>query len=289
MTAHSARRLLVVCGASGTVGRRVAGMLSEHHTVRSLSRDPARTGAREIAGEPMAADFADPRSVTRALEGADTVLIITSDPTHPEHDEHLVTAAQRQGVRRLVKLSALAVEDPHAQDFLTNWQRGCEDLVRASGLEWTLLRARAFMSNTLAWTTSVRKEDTVRALHGSARNACVDPGDIAQVAARAMTEPGHAGRSYALTGPEPLSAREQTRQLASLLGRPLRFEELTIEEAMDAWRAKYPEVMVRAMADSAKRQSAGAKQQTAGDVQEILGRPARSYRSWASAHVRCFR
>ncbi|MGW8743717.1 NAD(P)H-binding protein [Streptomyces sp. NPDC055794] len=289
MTAHSARRLLVVCGASGTVGRRVAGILSEHHTVRSLSRDPARTGAREVAGEPMAADFADRRSVARALEGADTVLIITSDPTHPEHDEHLVTAAQRQGVRRLVKLSALAVEDPHAQDFLTNWQRGCEDLVRASGLEWTLLRPRAFMSNTLAWTASVREEDTVRALHGSARNACVDPADVAQVAARAMTEPGHAGRSYALTGPEPLSAREQTRQLASVLGRPLRFEELTIDEAMDAWRAKYPEVMVRAMADSAERQSAGAKQRTAGGVQEILGRPARSYGSWASAHVRCFR
>ncbi len=131
--------------------------------------------------------------------------------------------------------------------------------MRGCGLEWTLLRPRAFMSNSLSWAASVRRERTVRALYGSAPNACVDPRDIAEAAARALTEEGHAGRAYTLTGPQALTAVEQTRRLGRLLGIPLRFEELTLAQARTALAGRFPPPLVEALLASAERQRAGAK------------------------------
>ncbi|MGW7595728.1 SDR family NAD(P)-dependent oxidoreductase, partial [Streptomyces rubiginosohelvolus] len=82
----------------------------------------------------------------------------------------------------------------------------------------------------------------MRAPYGTSANACVDPGDVAEVAALALSGPDrdHAGRAYTLTGPQALSATEQTAQLAALLGLPLRFEELSPQQARTALAARYP-------------------------------------------------
>ncbi|MGW0604799.1 NAD(P)H-binding protein [Streptomyces sp. NPDC002644] len=141
------------------------------------------------------ADLDGPGSLTRALTGADALLVVTFDPLRDAHDAHLLAAARRSGVRHVVKLSALAVTDPRAQDAITRWQRGCEERVRASGTSWTLLRPRAFMSNCLGWTGTVRDSGLVRTLHGGSLNSCVDPWDVAAAAARALTSARCAGRS----------------------------------------------------------------------------------------------
>lgn len=160
----------------------------------------------------MAADFDAPRLLERALQGVSTALVVTNR-VGGDDDLRLIRAAGAVGVRRLVKLSAAAVLDPDADDLITRWQRTTEELLCASGLEWTLLRPRAFMSNTLSWAASIRSERVVRALHGTSANACVDPRDIGEVAARVLTEEGHAGKAYTLTGPEPITPAEQTEQL----------------------------------------------------------------------------
>jgi uncharacterized protein YbjT (DUF2867 family) len=279
----------VVTGATGTVGRRVVRELAARHAVRAVTRDPAGAVRAGLSCRLVEADFADHRRLRGASAGADALLLITSDPLRPEHDENVVAAARAQGVRHIVKLSALAVADPDAQDLITCWQRGCEALVRASGAEWTLLRPRAFMSNALGWARSVREEGVVRARYGESRNACVDPADIAAVAARVLTSPGHAGRSYALTGPRPLSAREQTEVLAAVLQRPLSFEELPTGRAWEAWRARFPEPVARAVAESAERQRAGAKEAVADGVRQVLGREPRGFDTWAAEHADHFR
>ncbi|OIJ67896.1 NAD(P)-dependent oxidoreductase [Streptomyces mangrovisoli] len=271
------------------MGRRVVGRLVGWGgvRVRVLSRDPGR--AAGVGGEVVAGDFADPGGLRAALAGADAFFLVTSHPMRPEHDVNALAAARACGVRQVVKLSALAVTDPGADDLLTRWQRDNEDRLTASGLDWTLLRPRAFMTNALAWADSVRSEGVVRALYGDGRNAGVDPEDIAEVAARVLTEAGHEGRAYALTGPRALSAREQTERLGHVLGRSLRFVELGEEEALAGWRARLPEPVAQALLHSARRLRDGAKAQVAEDVEAVTGRPPRDFEEWAVEHAAAFR
>ncbi|MER6677980.1 NAD(P)H-binding protein [Streptomyces sp. NPDC000983] len=283
--------MILLTGATGTVGGLVAGRLRGRVPLRLLTRRPDR--ARELAGpqvEPVGGDFDDPVSLRRALTGVTSALLVTANPLTHAHDEHFLAAAREVGVRHVVKLSALAVADPDATDLITRWQRGNERLLRDSGLSWTLLRPRAFMTNTLGWSISVRAEGVVRAACGDAVNATVDPRDIADAAALTLLEPGaHAGREYPLTGPEAISAVRQTEILGELLQRPLRFEELPESEARRRLLVRYPAPIAEALAESAARGRAGAKAQVDPTVPELLGRPAGGYRRWARDHLAAFR
>ncbi|MFE2551125.1 NAD(P)H-binding protein [Streptomyces sp. NPDC059355] len=278
--------MILVTGATGTVGREVVGRLPVGSAVRVMTRDPARVAGGPAAAEVVRADYGDPQSLARALGGVTAAFLVTSRVG--DDDERFVRAARSAGVRHVVKLSAAAVVDPRADDVITRWQRATEDLVRGSGMDWTLLRPRAFMSNAASWAGSIRSEGVVRALYGRSANACVDPRDIAEVAVRALTEAGHAGRAYTLTGPRAISAAEQTAQLAELLGRPLRFEELAPEQARTALAARHPRDLVEALLAGAERQRAGAKAGVETTVPALLGRPAGTFRGWAEDHRGAF-
>ncbi|MFD9870824.1 NAD(P)H-binding protein [Streptomyces niveus] len=279
--------MILVTGATGTVGREVVRRLPDGRPVRVWARDPAKIAGLSTAVERVGGDYEDPRALDRAVAGVRTVFLVTTR-VGGDDDARFAAAARAAGVRRVVKLSAAAVLDRQADDVITRWQRASEELLRASGMEWTLLRPRAFMSNSLAWAASVRSERTVRALHGTSANACVDPGDVAEVAVRVMTGEGHAGRAYTLTGPRALTAVGQTRQLGRLLGVRLRFEELSRDEARAGLERRYPAPVVEALLESAERQRAGAKAQVEDTVRTLTGRRARSFREWAADHLDVF-
>ncbi|MEV0415811.1 SDR family oxidoreductase [Streptomyces sp. NPDC050448] len=279
--------MLLVTGATGTVGREVVRRLPAELPVRVMARDPERVTGASATAELVRGDYRDPASLVRALRGVGTAFLVTSR-VGGDDDAGFVHAARSAGVRRVVKLSAAAVEDSGADDLITRWQRGNEELLRRSGMEWTLLRPRAFMSNALSWAASVRSDHVVRALCGASGNACIDPRDIADVAVHALTGGGHAGRAYTLTGPEAITAAEQTAQLSELLGRPLRFEELGPEQARTALGERYPRDLVEALLAGAERQRAGAKARVDPTVPALLGRPARCFRGWARDHLSAF-
>ncbi|WP_306944057.1 NAD(P)H-binding protein [Streptomyces phaeochromogenes] len=279
--------MILVTGATGTVGREVVRRLPAGLRVRIMVRDPAKAAGVSSAVETVAGDFEDPRSLARAVAGVRTAFLVTTRVAG-DHDSRFVGAARTAGVQRVVKLSAAAVLDRRADDLITRWQRAGEELLRASGMEWTLLRPRAFMSNSLAWAASVRSERTVRALYGTSANACVDPADVAEVAVRALAEEGHAGRAYTLTGPQALTAAGQTQQLGRLLGVRLHFEELSRGEARAGLARRYPAPVVEALLESAERQRAGAKAQVEDTVRTVTGRPAGSFRGWATGHLEAF-
>ncbi|WAZ24850.1 NAD(P)H-binding protein [Streptomyces cinnabarinus] len=283
--------MILLTGATGTVGGLVARRLRGTVPLRLLTRRPER--AADLAGpqvEVVGGDFDDPGSLRRALTGVTSALLVTANPLTHAHDEHFLAAARAGGLRHVVKLSALAVTDLDATDLITTWQRDNEQLVTDSGLLWTHLRPRAFMSNTLGWAISIRAEGVVRAACGTAVNATVDPQDIADVAALTLLAPeAHAGRAYPLTGPEAISPVDQTKILGELLERPLAFDELSEEEARRRLLVRYPAPIAEALAESASRGRAGAKSEVDPTVAELLGRPAGDYRRWALGHLAAFR
>ncbi|MFE0178743.1 NAD(P)H-binding protein [Streptomyces sp. NPDC059002] len=278
---------ILVTGATGTVGREVVRRIDGRLPVRILARTPRRVDGAGPSAEIVEGDYADPDSLARALRGVRTAFVVTND-VGGDDDARFVRAAAAAGVRHLVKLSAAAVEDPCADDLITRWQRGNEDLIRDSGLDWTFLRPRSFMSNSLGWASSIRAEGVVRGLYGASANACVDPRDIAEVALRALTEDGHAGRSYILTGPGAISAVDQTAELSRVLGVPLAFVELTPSEQRERYLARYPEPLAEALMQSARRQGDGAKARVTPVVEEVTGRPARPFADWAADHAAAF-
>ncbi|MFJ5265040.1 NAD(P)H-binding protein [Streptomyces sp. NPDC088387] len=279
--------MILVTGATGTVGREVLRALPAEVAVRVLARDPSRVRDASGAVEVVAGDYGDMASLARALRGVERIFVVTCRVGAGD-DERLVCAARAAGVRHVVKLSAAAVEDPGAQDLITRWQRASEELVRGSGLEWTVLRPRLFMSHTLSWAASITSEGVVRAMNGTSGNACVDPRDVAAAAVRALTEAGHEGRVHTLTGPAAVTAVEQTAALGRLLGTPLRFEELSPVRARALLRKRHPAVVVEALLESAERQRAGAKVGVEDTVRDLTGRPARSFTTWARDHLSAF-
>ncbi|WP_411082993.1 NAD(P)H-binding protein [Streptomyces sp. cmx-18-6] len=279
--------MILVTGATGAVGREVAGLLAGAGPVRILARRPDRVTVRGPEVEVVAGEYGDRSALDRALRGIDSVFLVTNSPTEPD-DERVAAAAGAAGVRHIVKLSMMAVEEPDADDFITRLQRGNERAVRESGVPWTFVRPRTFMSNTLSWASGIRSDAVVRALYGDAPVACVDPRDVAAVAVAALTGTGHEGRAYAVSGPEAITAREQTAQLSQLLGRPLRFEELSPDQARESLLAKYPRPVAEAFLESAERRRAGAKAAVTPAVEELTGRRARTFRTWAADHAEAF-
>ncbi|NEC90045.1 NAD(P)H-binding protein [Streptomyces sp. SID12501] len=278
--------MILLTGATGTVGRLVARRLPAAGPVRLLARDPER--AASLAGahaEVVGGDFEDPASLHRALTGVRSALLVTVNPLTHAYDENFLTAARAAGVGHIVKLTTLSVTEPDAMDLVTEWQRENERLLRASGLSWTLLRPRAFMSNTLGWARSIRAEGVVRSASGTVATAAIDPRDIADVAVRALTDPaGHTGQAYALTGPAGITPVEQTEILGELLQRALKFVELTDDQILRGLLARYPEPVAHALAESAVRGRHRSKGQVEPSVAELLGRSARGYREWAADH-----
>lgn len=276
---------IVVTGATGAVGRHVARMLPAGGGARLLVRDVDKARRMGLPGELVPGDYQDRPGLERALRGAEALFVVTANPLRPADDENILAAARAGGVRRVVKLSWLAVADPAAVDPIARWNRDSEDLLRSSGLGWTVLRMRTPMSNALAWAPSIRGEGVVRAFGGTARTACVDPRDVAAVAVRALTAPGHEGRTYALTGPGPISVREQVQELSRVLRRPIGFEELTAGQALERWRERLPEPLAQALLEVALRRSTGVSAHGEGDVEAVTGRAPASFAAWAADHA----
>ncbi|MFD4561061.1 SDR family oxidoreductase [Streptomyces sp. NPDC058469] len=281
--------MILVTGATGTIGSEVVRQLAARgEKVRALTRDPAKahvpTGVETALGH-----HADPASVETAMTGVEVAFLVgVFGPDDSAHDRALVEAARAAGVRRIVKLSGIGAGDP-AVGPVGTWHVPGEQAVRDSGLEWTILRPSAFASNTLGWAASVRAGSPIPNTSGDGGQGVVDPRDVSEVAAAALLDPGHSGRTYTLTGPEVLSVPAQAAVLAEILGRPVAVRGLSSAEAREYLLGLgFSDTFIDASEISRGFVREGGNEVVTGDVREVLGRPARSYREWAQDHKGAF-
>lgn len=156
--------------------------------------------------------------------------------------------------------------------------------VRESGLAWTFLCPRAFMSNALRWLPQLAEGNTVRVQFPDVVAACVDPADIGAVAARALTDDTHGGRIYNLTGPEPMKPADQLAVLAEVLNRNLTAVPLSDAETRAELEAAMPAQYVEAFF-SFYVEGKLDESEVRSDVVDVTGRPARTFEQWAQAHA----
>ena len=283
----------MVTGATGHVGGQVVRLLAgEGVRVRALSRDPAAASAAlppEV--EVVGGDLTAPDTLTAALDGADAVFLVFPSVTADASARSLVRALTGQ-VRRIVYLSAAGVPstpDPRAEPGggILASHAHLEGLIAAAATEHTFLRASGFATNTLGWAAQLRRSDVLRWFHPDARRALVHEADLAAVGVRALTEDGHAGRAYHLTGPEQLTQAEQLAAIGAAVGRELRFE---VVDPAEVGPDLFPDLPAEVVGGIVAGHAAMvAHPEPATDVvSRLLGRPALSYARWARDHARDF-
>jgi uncharacterized protein YbjT (DUF2867 family) len=277
--------MIVVVGGTGQVGRQVVTQLTERGLpVRSVSRG-LNPGAVPPGAEAVHADLADPASLEAHLQDAESLFLLWPF-TSPELTAGLapkVAEIAARHVRRVVYLSAQPAADQPGS-FWALVERAIEE----SGAGWTFLRPTGFAGNTLMWADQIRSGDVVRWPFGGAGRALIDERDIASVAVRALTEDGHAGARYVLSGPEVLTQAEQLAAIGGAIGRDLTWQELPKEAAVEALAAAWGDAGFAEAAVKAWEWFVDHPETVHTTVQAITGAPPRRFADWAVSNAAAF-
>ncbi|MFE2941468.1 SDR family oxidoreductase [Streptomyces sp. NPDC059255] len=279
--------MIVVTGATGNIGRPLTQALAEAgEQVTAVSRHTAvvPNGVRHVA-----ADLAEPAGLKPALAGAKALFLLLSGDLHATgaRPADIIGEAADSGVRRVVLLSTLGVVTrPFGATRIA--MRALEDLLRESGLEWAILRPGGFASNALWWAESVRTQRVVAAPFGDVGVPIIDPADIAAVAAACLLDDRHTRGVFELTGPEVITPRQQAEAIATELGSPVRFHELTRDEAKAGMTRSMPAELADDTLDILGSPNP-AELRVSPDVQRVLGRAPRPFADWAARNAPAFR
>jgi uncharacterized protein YbjT (DUF2867 family) len=282
---------VLVIGATGKTGRQVTdALVARGALVRAASRKPgseagngggAGTGRAADAVTPVRFDWADRTSWAPALGTAEGLYIVgpTAEPDAAVLVHELLAAAP--GVRRVVLLSVIGADRLPDAVPMAAWERD----VRESGRQWTILRPNWFQQNfgDGAFTTPLREQGALSLPAGDAALSFVDTRDIAEVAAIALTEDGHAGETYQLTGPQAFTYGEALAVLGAAAGRELRYTAADPEAQSERMRAAgVPERSVLWQAGLHALIRQGANAPVTDTVRRITGHEARPLAGYAA-------
>jgi uncharacterized protein YbjT (DUF2867 family) len=275
--------MILVTGASGTIGGEVVRLLSEAGVaVRAMTRDPARVSA-DVA--VVRGDFRNPPS----LAEIDTVFLIVL----PGHELTLLEAARAAGVGKVVLMSAVGTGEHVGDSVVGPWFLSAEQAVRTSGMDWTILRPTNFASNSLRWLAEITEGKPIADASAGVPDGVVDPRDVAAVVAATLTSSSHNGQIYTLTGPELLTLADQAAALSRVLNRPVRTEVVTLAEARalaeELFRAHgLDAALVDGYLAALSWSRTGRAAVLSDDVPRVLGRPATTFETWVRDHADAF-
>jgi uncharacterized protein YbjT (DUF2867 family) len=276
---------ILVTGATGNVGRQVvAQLLPTGARVRALTRNPDAAGLPPDV-EVVRGNLAIPATLDGCLDDVDAVFLVWTAPADA------VPAALDRIAKHAGRIVLLSSPHRTAHPFFQQanpvavLHAEIERLIEASGIPWTFLRPGMFAANARSWwAPQIRASNIVRWPCAAAPTAPIHERDIAAVAVRALLEAGHDGAEYVLTGPQSLSQLEQVIMIGDVIGRPLRFEEISLEVARREPPAGIPAPVMN-MLLKAWVAALGQPALVTSTVAEITGTTARTFRDWVIDHA----
>ncbi|KLO61798.1 hydroxylase [Dermacoccus sp. PE3] len=261
---------ILITGATGRIGRHlVTQLLDDGHHVRALTRNPATAKLPEAA-EIVRGDLTDLNSLRDAFAGVEALHLITfggDDGADLNNGAEIVQLAEASGIRRVSVLAGWA-------------PTSIEEALKTSCLDWCRLEPVEVMYNTRDWEEEIRTHSTVSTL-ATYPSAMVHEADIAAVATCALTQDGHTGQNYRVTGPEALTPAKRSGVLSEVIGRPIRHIQLTEEQERErlatyGFGDDYVEFGIHLAINPPE-----AAGQVLDTVPRITGRPGRTFTQWA--------
>ncbi|WP_329100913.1 NAD(P)H-binding protein [Micromonospora sp. NBC_01699] len=275
---------ILVTGATGNIGSALLGQLcaSGAAPIRGLTRRTVRASFPDGV-EAVEGDLARAASLRPALDGVRSLFLVSRVGA----DADVIEEARQAGVEHVVLVSSITVQThPHMPAAGENL--AVERLLADSGMNWTILRPTQFASNTLWWAASIRDRGTVHVPYADVGLPTIHPADIAAVARVALTEPGHRGQTYALTGPERVTPRQQVEAIAAALGQDVSFVEISRVEACRQMAVLIGDRAADAVLDLMGGDVNDELRMVRDTVPRVTGSPARSFRQWAEENVGAF-
>lgn len=275
--------MILVIGGRSKIGAALIGeLLARGQQVRALARASERAGAFPPEAETVTGDLADEGSLVTAMDGIDKVFLLSGP--HPDAvgwNRNAIDAARRTGVQLLVRSSILGANRESAAEFISA-HTACDRYLEESGLPYVIVRPNLFLQNI--------PESTIPAIDasgnfyvdaGQARISMVDTRDVAAVAAVMLTEPGHAGARYDVTGPQALSYTDVAARFTAAMGRPISYidapddavRQALLGAGLSEWFAS---ALVGLYQDYRRSGTGGYAAQVTDTIERLTGRPARS-------------
>jgi uncharacterized protein YbjT (DUF2867 family) len=285
--------MILVTGATGLNGSELIRHLSARGVpVRGMTRDAKRAAAlAALPGvEIVEGDMADPASLAGPLHGVERAMLISSsDPVMLDVQANFIDAAKNAGVAHVVKLSGIMPERDSAFRF-ARMHGEIELHLEQSGLAYTHLRAGEFMPAYFRQAPSIAATGAFMLPMEDARIASIDVGDLADVAALALTTSGHEGKIYSLTGPEALTMSEVAEKLSSAIGRPVRYVNVRPEEHRAANLGRgMPPYLADGLVELYAERRNGKEGTVFPDTETLLGRRPVSFSEFAQRNAAAFR
>jgi uncharacterized protein YbjT (DUF2867 family) len=276
--------MICITGAGGTLGSEVLRQLqSSGAPLRAAFHSSDKADAARAQGMDAALiDYDDPDSLRDAFAGCESLFLLGHNAIdQTELELAAVRAARDAGVRHIVKQSVMGAE---FEDYsLAQVHRPVERAIEASGLSWTFLRPNSFMQNVATFMSpSIRSESAFYSASGEARISHVDVRDIAAVAVKALTEPGHAGQAYTLTGPDALTYDEVAESLSRAVGRTITHVDLPPNELRYGMLDMgMPEPIADRLLDLERYFREGHASRVTGDIERVTGQAPRRFADYA--------
>lgn len=284
---------ILITGATGTVGSFLVEKLAAAGVrARALVRSPAKGEPIEKLGlEAVAGELDKPETLKPALAGIEKVFLLSSpDARQAELQSNLVQAAKEAGVRHIVKLSVIGIGSGLESLSLGRLHLETEKEIERSGMAYTHLRPNGFMQNTLMHAGTIKTQGAWYAPFGESKESCVDARDVAAVALSALTEEGHEGKAYEITGPESLSYNEMAQRLSAALGREIKYVEVPVEAARTAMmNAGMQAWLVDALVELFYFYRDGGAAHVTDTVREVTGRAPITFAEFARDYAQAFK
>ena len=281
--------IVLVTGATGNTGRAVLDALVRRDVpVRAMVRAEADRGKLPDGVQAVIADFDDPASIAAALTGAGRAYLVTpSSERAEEQQRRFADLAAKAGTRQLVVLSQLGADEHSPVRFL-RYHAAVEQHVRDLGIPYTYLRPNLFFQGLLAFARPISTEGQFYAPIGDARVSAVDVRDIGAVAAVTLTEPGHDGATYTLTGPGAITHTQIADALTAVLGRQVTFVDVSPSAFADSLRGILPPWQVDGLLEDYAHYRRGEAAAVSSAVTEITGTPPKDVAQFARDYASAF-
>ncbi|MGC1310407.1 MAG: SDR family oxidoreductase [Phormidesmis sp.] len=268
----------------------VKRLAAQNVQVRAMVRDRDRAKAISLPHvEVVEGDFDRPDTVLSILAGVERAFLLTNSTEHAEAQQlAFVEAAVQSGIKHIVKLSQFAA-DAHSPVRFLRYHAAVEAAIQASGMAYTFLRPNLFMQGLLNFRSTIASQNAFYAAINDAKISVVDVRDIADSAVAALTEAGHEGKIYTLTGLQALTHAEMAEQLSAALGRQIAFVNISPEAMRDqlisigipVWQA---DGLLEDYAHYRRNEAAAVL----SGVQDATGQEPRSFKAFAQDYATMF-